>query len=125
MYIVYCFFVLVVMASYTANFTTYLSITNTYPELTSLSELVSRGATMGINPGGSTAAYFTSGEDALAQKAAKRLVYCATEECLDQLRGGSIDAFISDKPLLVYYANLQACDLLVAGRDFGPGGVQG
>lgn len=121
LYIVYCFFVLVLVACYTANLTAYLTITTTNAEIASLADLVRRRALLGVNPGGSTAAYFASGEDALARRAAHLVRYCATDDCLASLRGGALGAFVSDRPLLRYQAKLSPCDLTVTGDDFGPG----
>ncbi len=76
---------------------------------------------LGVNPNGSTAAYFASSYDTLATQLQPNVRYCDTPTCLKWLRSGEVAAFVSDRPQLAYLANLHPCDLTVVGDDFGPG----
>lgn len=95
-------------------------------QVTGLASLLQAGSSLGIMPGGSTAAYFASSADTLATQLQPALIECGnTAACMGLLSSGSIGAFASDRPSLDYLAAsaAPACNLRVAGEAFGPGGV--
>ncbi|KAG2497225.1 hypothetical protein HYH03_004814 [Edaphochlamys debaryana] len=123
LYIGYCFFCLVVLSAYTANLTSYLSVQSVDVTIEGLKTLLRNGGMLGLNPNGSTAAYFTDSQDTLVMQLQSQLSFCDTQSCIAGVRAGSLAAFVSDKPLLDFQAGLQPCDLEVVGQDFGPGNL--
>ncbi|KAG2433771.1 hypothetical protein HXX76_008132 [Chlamydomonas incerta] len=123
LYLAYCFFCLIVLSSYTANLTSFLAVRRAAVGIQGLQDLVRDNALLGVNPNGSTAAYFASSQDTLATQLQPRVRYCATDTCVAWLRSGEVAAFVSDQPLLDYIAEQQPCDLSVVGDPFGPGNL--
>ncbi|KXZ45007.1 hypothetical protein GPECTOR_59g614 [Gonium pectorale] len=120
LYVVYCFFCLIVLSSYTANLTSFLSVQKSVVEISGLEDLVNKSAFLAVIPNGTNAAYFTSSYDALALQLRDRVRFCDTDTCLRWLREGRVAAFASDQPQLTYLAAQQPCDLAVVGQSFGP-----
>ncbi|PNH10073.1 Glutamate [NMDA] receptor subunit 1 [Tetrabaena socialis] len=85
--------------------------------------LVRDNLLVGVNPNGSTAAYFAYSFDSLATQLQPNVRYCATPTCVQWVKDGIISAFVSDKPLLQYQANQPPCNLAVVGDAFGPGNL--
>lgn len=102
LYITFCFFCLVILSVYTANLTTYLTISRVNPVVASLDDLLDKRLGFGVNPNGSTAAYFAASEDPLARALQPAVQYCGTPTCMEWLRSGRIGGFVSDRPLLAY-----------------------
>ncbi|KAG2438363.1 hypothetical protein HYH02_010818 [Chlamydomonas schloesseri] len=123
LYLAYCFFCLIVLSSYTANLTSFLAVRRAELGIQGLQDLVRDNGLLGVNPNGSTAAYFASSQDTLATQLQPRVRYCATDTCVAWLRAGEVAAFVSDQPLLDYIAEQQPCDLQVVGDPFGPGNL--
>ncbi|KAK9918878.1 hypothetical protein WJX75_007744 [Coccomyxa subellipsoidea] len=90
--IAFAFFSVIVMAAYTANFASILTVLQVSQPISSLKDLTSRNGTIAINPSGAEA-----------------------------VRNGDADAYVTDEWTLQWYAGRQPCDLLVQGDNFGPG----
>ncbi|GIL75500.1 hypothetical protein Vretimale_8129 [Volvox reticuliferus] len=123
LYVVYCFFCLIVLSSYTANLTSYLAVRQSYVGVSGLQDLAKGNFLVAINPNGSTDAYFTNSKDTLATQLQPNLRRCDSVTCVDWVRRGVVRAFVTDQPALVYIAQQQPCDLAVVGDPFGPGNL--
>ncbi|EFJ50217.1 hypothetical protein VOLCADRAFT_89121 [Volvox carteri f. nagariensis] len=121
LYVVYCFFCMIILSSYTANLTSYLAVRRAYVGISGLQDLVKDNALVGVNPSGSTAAYFTASKDSLATQLQPNVRYCDTATCVAWVRQGVVRAFVTDQPVLLYLSQRQPCDMAVAGEPFGPG----
>ncbi|GIL51400.1 hypothetical protein Vafri_7403 [Volvox africanus] len=123
LYVVYCFFCLIVLSSYTANLTSYLAVRRAYVGVSGLQDLVKGNFLVAINPNGSTDAYFMNSKDSLATQLQPNLRRCGTDTCVDWVRQGIVQAFVTDQPVLLYRSQQQPCDLTVVGDPFGPGNL--
>ncbi|GFR49186.1 hypothetical protein Agub_g11210 [Astrephomene gubernaculifera] len=123
LYVVYCFFCLIVLSAYTANLTSFLAVQRASSGVSGLQDLVRGNLQLGVNPSGSTAAYFSNSRDTLAMQLQPNIRYCDSATCVSWLRSGAIAGFVSDQPALAYLAQQQPCDLAVVGDPFGPGNL--
>ena len=85
-YIMYSFFCLIVLSAYTANLTSFLSVTRAQSIISGMGDLLRDNLAVGVNANGSTAAYFLSSADTLAVQLQPNVRYCATPDCLAMLR---------------------------------------
>ncbi|GLI61922.1 hypothetical protein VaNZ11_004447 [Volvox africanus] len=123
LYVVYCFFCLIVLSSYTANLTSYLAVRRAYVGVSGLQDLIKGNFLVAINPNGSTDAYFMNSKDSRATQLQPNLRRCDTDTCIEWVRQGVVRAFVTDQPVLLYRSQQQPCDLTVVGDPFGPGNL--
>ncbi|GLC73367.1 hypothetical protein PLESTF_001367700, partial [Pleodorina starrii] len=123
LYVVYCFFCLIVLSSYTANLTSFLAVRRAFVGVSGLQDLVRDNSLIGVNPGGSTAAYFSTSQDSLATQLQPNVRYCDSPTCVAWVRQGVVRAFVTDQPVLLYMSQQQPCDTAVVGDPFGPGNL--
>ncbi|GFR49187.1 hypothetical protein Agub_g11211 [Astrephomene gubernaculifera] len=123
LYVMYCFFCLIVLSAYTANLTSFLAVRRAEQGIAGLTDLIHGNLKLGVNPNGSTAAYFASSHDTIATQLQPNIRYCDSATCVSWLRSGAIAGFVSDQPALAYLAQQQPCDLAVVGDPFGPGNL--
>jgi hypothetical protein len=87
----------------------------------SLQDLVKTNGLVGVNPNGSTAAYFATSKDSLATQLQPNVRYCDSATCTRWVREGVVQAFVTDQPVLLYLSQQQPCNTAVVGDPFGPG----
>ncbi|KAK9918578.1 hypothetical protein WJX75_005119 [Coccomyxa subellipsoidea] len=118
--IAFAFFSVIIMAAYTANFASILTVLQVSQPIQSLKDLTSRNGTIAINPSGATKNFFDNTKDAISADAGSRRLY-VPDTVSAAVRNGDADAYVTDEATLQWYAGRQPCDLLVQGDNFGPG----
>ncbi|GIL75501.1 hypothetical protein Vretimale_8132 [Volvox reticuliferus] len=124
LYVVYCFFCVIVLSSYTANLTSFLAVRRANEGIEELQDVLHESGLIAVNPNGSTASYFVTSQDSIATRLRDSIWYCETvEKCVEAVRQGHALAFVSDSSALEYQAMQTPCNLAVVGKPFGPGNL--
>ncbi len=111
------FFILIIVASYTANLAAFLTLQRLRSPITRLEDLRVCNCQFGIRNG--TAQYELFLTAPLYRPFVHNLVAFSTnDEAVAALRRGDIAAFIGDTPVLQYIENHPPCDTLIAGAPF-------
>ncbi|GLI61921.1 hypothetical protein VaNZ11_004445 [Volvox africanus] len=122
LYVVYCFFCLIMLSSYTANLASYLAVQRADGGIEGLQDVIRKSGLIAMNPNGSTNSYFQS-QDSQVMQLQNSIKYCDSSTCVEWVRQGIVQAFVSDRTVLESLAMQQPCDLAVAGDPFGPGNL--
>ncbi|GIL63428.1 hypothetical protein Vafri_17470 [Volvox africanus] len=124
LYVVYCFFCVIVLSSYTANLTSFLAVRRADEGIEGLQDVLLKSGLIAVNPNGSTASYFATSQDSIAKRLRGSIWYCETVgKCVEAVRQGNALAFVSDSSALEYQAMQSPCNLAVVGKAFGPGNL--
>ncbi|GLC49369.1 hypothetical protein PLESTB_000212100 [Pleodorina starrii] len=124
LYVVYCFFCLIVLSSYTANLTSFLAVQRADDGITGLQDVIQSSGAVVVNANSSTLDYFLNSRDSLAMQLRPALHTCAAvEQCVAAVRQGRVAGYVGDYSVLTYQAMQQPCDVAVVGDTFGAGNL--
>eukprot|EP00243_Klebsormidium_subtile_P013209 TRINITY_DN8558_c0_g1_i1.p1 TRINITY_DN8558_c0_g1~~TRINITY_DN8558_c0_g1_i1.p1 ORF type:complete len:528 (+),score=86.28 TRINITY_DN8558_c0_g1_i1:336-1919(+) len=120
--IAFYLFMVVVVASFTANLASLLTVESFSSLVSNLADLRQKALPFVVNTGGATYTYFTKSMDpAILMMQAKMQTAVGNTAALKMVRSGQVVAYLTDLPTLLYFGGEPPCDLQVVGPEFGPG----
>jgi len=118
--VLYVFFSVILLASYTANLASFLSFKRTAATITGINDVRTQQLSFGVKAGTSIESFFESSyTDQLYQNMFKFMVpYNNSNDLYEALRAGKIKAVVDDQTSSDYIVNQEPCNTIQVGSTF-------